>query len=110
MAEAFVARWFPKKHQLVIATLAGYTGLYGLFRMIKGNPKPLTAEQKRKQAEAANPPPTASHGPTANAQGGFQGPTMDNLDQWLNNPQNIKDFEEWVAKPGALDEWAKTLK
>jgi len=109
MADAFVARWFPKKHQLVTATLAGYAGLYGLYRMMAGNPKPLTAEQKRQREAAANPPP-AGPGPTAAAEGGFQGPSMDTLDQWLQNPDNLKRAEEWISKPGSIEEWSKTLK
>ena len=105
MAEAFVARWFPKKHQvrtrqtltftalahpffdisrpacdfacfsaadsdsppsssaaqLVVATLAMYTGLYGFYRMVKGNPQPLT--ERESQRHRAHHTSTSCHKP-----------------------------------------------
>jgi hypothetical protein len=140
--------------QLVTGLLVSYVGLYGFYRMVKGNPKPLTEAESQtgnahsKQArccrwcrcsgcfclllclwltvsslvvsmrvrrcserkqQAAAAPPTASLGPTAKAEGGFQGPSMDNLDQWFNNEQNLKDMEQWVNKPGNVEEWANSL-
>ena len=32
----------------MIATLAGYAGLYGFYKMVKGNPKPLTEQQSQR--------------------------------------------------------------
>ena len=49
--------------------------------------------------EAANAP-VASLGPTAAAEGGYQGPTMNNFDQWASNPENIKNWEKWASTPG----------
>ena len=34
---------------------------------------------------------------------------MDNLDQWFNNEQNLKDMEVWINKPGNLEAWADSL-
>ena len=61
-----------------------------------------------KQRAAANPP-VAATGPTAASEGGYQGPTMNNFDQWASNPENMKQWEQWASTPGNIEKWEKTL-
>jgi len=94
-----VAKWFPQRHQLVLATLSMYVGVYGLFRMVKGNPKPQKL-QKSPQAVAA---PVSS----STSEGGFQGPSLENFDQWAEKEENWKKWEDWISTPGNLEKWEK---
>lgn len=80
----------------MIATLAGYTGIFGLYKMARGNPKPPKPSQIKKSAVVAAQPENINLPVT----GGFHGPTMETFDAWSNNADNLKNWEAWVAAPG----------
>jgi len=101
--EAFVTHWFPQKHQLVAAGFACYVGTYGLYKFLSGNPKP---QRQAKPAPTTAPSKAAAHRP-----GEFAGPRSEaDLDRWAADQKNWSEWEKWMAQPGALESWEKTLR
>jgi len=92
-------RTFPKNHQLVMFTFGSWFGAYGVYKMIKGPARAPVASTHVEKHEA----PAAQEG----SKNPNPVPTLDTLDQWTQNEANVKAWEQWLEKPGAVDEWAK---
>jgi len=69
---------------MVIGIFASYFAVYGLVKVAKGNPEPV--KPKKVSVPKISTPKTSASG--------YEEPTWENLDKWLENPKNIEQWEK----------------
>mmetsp|Transcript_4049 Transcript_4049/g.10467 ORF Transcript_4049/g.10467 Transcript_4049/m.10467 type:complete len:95 (-) Transcript_4049:332-616(-) len=78
---------FPKDHHIVLASLAGWAGLYVFGKMTSF----MLFGGKKKAAEPATPAAPAA--PSVMS-GGFAMPTEDNIGEWAEKESNWADLDK----------------
>mmetsp|Transcript_14881 Transcript_14881/g.28866 ORF Transcript_14881/g.28866 Transcript_14881/m.28866 type:complete len:132 (+) Transcript_14881:119-514(+) len=81
-AEAVVRKYLPEDHHIVLANMASWVVLYGLYKLVAGGSK----EEAKVEAPAAV--------------GGSETEVPSLLDE---------SFEEWSKVPGNLEKWEKSV-